>query len=52
MLMRTRGFRIVSIFKRNADRAVVNVNQHGGGYICRGDGRFRNSYVVQWNKKK
>ena len=49
MLMTTRGFRVLSIFKRNADRTVVNVSQHGGEYICCGDRRFRKSYFVQWN---
>ena len=34
MLMTARGFRIVSFLKRNGDRAVVNVKQHGRGYVC------------------
>jgi len=34
MLMTAQGFRVASIFlKRNGDRAVVNVNQHDGGYL-------------------
>ena len=35
MLMIARGFKsYVPFLKRNGNRAVVNVNQHGGGYVC------------------